>query len=87
MTSGRMKGQAFISYSSTEEAAEALKETNGYKLYDKPIVVVSSHYNCGLYKSTINGPGAVTITPPVPTLLEYTSLLRMLCSCVYWKEH
>ena len=44
MTSGRMKGQAFVSYSSIEEAAEALKVTNGYKLQEKPIVVVS--YTC-----------------------------------------
>ena len=56
MTSGRMKGQAFVSYSSTEEAAEALEETNGYKLQDKPIVVVSSSYSTttGPYKFTIN---------------------------------
>ena len=48
MTSGRMKGQAFVSYSSTEEASEALKETNGYKLQDKPIVVVSSYCKYGV---------------------------------------
>ena len=49
MTSGRMKGQAFVSYSSTEEASEALKETNGYKLQDKPIVVVSSYCKYGVH--------------------------------------
>lgn len=56
MTSGRMKGQAFVSYSSTEEATEALEETNGYKLQDKPIVVVSSNYSTttGPYNFTIN---------------------------------
>lgn len=36
-----MKGQAFIGLPSEEIASRALTETLGYKLYDRPIVVVS----------------------------------------------
>lgn len=36
-----MKGQAFIGLPSEQSAAKALRETNGYVLYDKPLVVVS----------------------------------------------
>ncbi|XP_041133373.1 RNA-binding region-containing protein 3 [Polyodon spathula] len=39
MKEGRMKGQAFIGLPSEKAAAKALKETNGYVLYDKPMVV------------------------------------------------
>ena len=41
MKQGRMKGQAFIGLPSEYAAKKALNETNGYLLYDKPIVVVS----------------------------------------------
>lgn len=40
MKTGRMKGQAFIGLPSEAVAAQALKETNGYQLRGKPIVVV-----------------------------------------------
>lgn len=40
MKEGRMKGQAFVTLSSVELAQKALKETNGYVLKDKPLVVV-----------------------------------------------
>lgn len=40
MQEGRMKGQAFITLDSVELAHKALKETNGYILKDKPLVVV-----------------------------------------------
>ncbi|XP_064623124.1 RNA-binding region-containing protein 3-like [Lineus longissimus] len=36
---GRMKGQAFITYRTVEEAEKALDSVNGYKLHDKPIVI------------------------------------------------
>ena len=39
MTEGRMKGQAFITLPSVQLAQQALQETNGYILKDKPLVV------------------------------------------------
>ncbi|KAK7072810.1 RNA-binding region-containing protein 3 [Halocaridina rubra] len=39
MKEGRMKGQAFVTFPSSESASEALKDTNGYILNDKPMVV------------------------------------------------
>uniref|UniRef100_A0A673I9E6 RNA-binding region-containing protein 3 n=1 Tax=Sinocyclocheilus rhinocerous TaxID=307959 RepID=A0A673I9E6_9TELE len=39
MKEGRMKGQAFIGLPSERSAEKALKETNGYVLNDKPLVV------------------------------------------------
>ncbi|RWS17547.1 RNA-binding protein 40-like protein [Dinothrombium tinctorium] len=41
LTKGRMKEQAFISFPSEEIAKKALQETNGFKLKDKYLVVVS----------------------------------------------
>lgn len=43
MREGRMKGQAFVGLPSEQSAEKALRETNGYVLYDKPLVVVSFH--------------------------------------------
>ena len=43
MTSGRMKGQAFIGLPSEEAAVSAVGETNGHILHGKPMVVVSSN--------------------------------------------
>lgn len=40
MQEGRMKGQAFITLDNVELAHKALRETNGYILKDKPLVVV-----------------------------------------------
>jgi len=40
MKSGRMKGQAFITFPDESIAQKALKQTNGYLLREKPIVVV-----------------------------------------------
>lgn len=39
MKEGRMKGQAFIGLPSERSAERALRDTNGYVLYDKPLVV------------------------------------------------
>ncbi|XP_077365611.1 RNA-binding region-containing protein 3 isoform X2 [Festucalex cinctus] len=39
MKEGRMKGQAFVGLSSEQSAEKALRETNGYILFDKPLVV------------------------------------------------
>lgn len=36
-----MKGQAFVGLPSEQSAEKALRDTNGYVLYDKPLVVVS----------------------------------------------
>lgn len=36
-----MKGQAFVGLPSEKSAEKALRDTNGYVLYDKPLVVVS----------------------------------------------
>lgn len=40
MQEGRMKGQAFVTLDSIDMAQKALKETNGYILKTKPLVVV-----------------------------------------------
>lgn len=40
MQEGKMKGQAFITLDSVQIAQKALKETNGYILKNKPLVVV-----------------------------------------------
>lgn len=40
MQEGRMKGQAFVTLDSVEQAQKAVKETNGFILKDKPLVVV-----------------------------------------------
>lgn len=39
MQEGRMKGQAFVTLQTIEQARIALEETNGYILKDKPMVV------------------------------------------------
>ncbi len=39
MTTGRMKGQAFITLPSVVRAEKALEETNGVMLQGKPLVV------------------------------------------------
>ncbi|XP_076577559.1 RNA-binding region-containing protein 3 [Chaetodon auriga] len=39
MKEGRMKGQAFVGLPSEQSAEKALRETNGYVVYDKPLVV------------------------------------------------
>ncbi|XP_067142374.1 RNA-binding region-containing protein 3-like isoform X1 [Centruroides vittatus] len=39
MKEGRMKGQAFITLATEEQAIQALKDTNGYVLSGKPLVV------------------------------------------------
>ncbi|XP_037550388.1 RNA-binding region-containing protein 3 [Nematolebias whitei] len=39
MKEGRMKGQAFIGLPSEQSAEKALRETNGFVLHDKPLVV------------------------------------------------
>lgn len=36
-----MKGQAFIGLPNEQSAEKALRETNGFVLHDKPLVVVS----------------------------------------------
>ncbi|GLV43731.1 uncharacterized protein CBL_06945 [Carabus blaptoides fortunei] len=40
MQEGRMKGQAFVTLQNVTEAQRAVKETNGYILRNKPLVVV-----------------------------------------------
>lgn len=40
MKEGRMKGQAFITFNSVKSAQQALEETNGYVLKEKPLVVM-----------------------------------------------
>jgi len=39
MKEGRMKGQAFVTFQDEELAEQALEEVNGYKLYDKPMII------------------------------------------------
>ncbi|XP_072234530.1 RNA-binding region-containing protein 3 [Leuresthes tenuis] len=39
MKEGRMKGQAFVGLPNEQSAEKALRETNGFVLYDKPLVV------------------------------------------------
>lgn len=40
MKEGKMKGQAFITFNTIEAAQQALQETNGYVLKEKPLVVM-----------------------------------------------
>ncbi|XP_035215769.1 RNA-binding region-containing protein 3-like [Stegodyphus dumicola] len=39
MKEGRMKGQAFVTLANEKQATEAIKETNGFVLHTKPLVV------------------------------------------------
>uniref|UniRef100_A0A0E9WTK7 RNA-binding region-containing protein 3 n=1 Tax=Anguilla anguilla TaxID=7936 RepID=A0A0E9WTK7_ANGAN len=39
MKEGRMKGQAFVGLPNEKSAEKALRDTNGYVLHDKPLVV------------------------------------------------
>jgi len=41
MQFGRMKGQAFVGLPSERAAIKAVRETNGYVLHGKPMIVVS----------------------------------------------
>lgn len=43
MKEGRMKGQAFVTFSNETSANKALKETNGFVLNSKPMAVVSKN--------------------------------------------
>jgi RNA recognition motif-containing protein len=40
MKEGRMRGQAFVTFQDEELAEEALEEVNGFKLHDKPMIIV-----------------------------------------------
>ncbi|XP_037829226.1 RNA-binding region-containing protein 3 isoform X2 [Kryptolebias marmoratus] len=42
MKEGRMKGQAFIGLPNEQSAEKALRETNGFVLHDKPLVVFAA---------------------------------------------
>jgi RNA recognition motif-containing protein len=44
MKEGRMKNQAFITFSNLEWASIALEEVHGYLLKDRPIILVSSFF-------------------------------------------
>ncbi len=35
-----MKGQAFVTFQDEELAEEAMEEVNGFKLHDKPLIIV-----------------------------------------------
>eukprot|EP01027_Heterolobosea_sp_BB2_P008592 GEZU01012745.1.p1 GENE.GEZU01012745.1~~GEZU01012745.1.p1 ORF type:complete len:160 (-),score=49.61 GEZU01012745.1:88-531(-) len=39
MKEGRLKGQAFVTFPSVELAQQALRETHGFMLHDKPMIV------------------------------------------------
>lgn len=39
MREGKMKGQAFVTFPNEEMALNALNDTNGYILYEKPMIV------------------------------------------------
>ncbi|TPX72847.1 hypothetical protein SpCBS45565_g00195 [Spizellomyces sp. 'palustris'] len=47
MKDGRMKGQAFVRYRSTDAATEALDNIHGFVLHDKPMVIVSNYLLSG----------------------------------------
>ncbi|KAA8580954.1 hypothetical protein FQN60_013912 [Etheostoma spectabile] len=64
MKEGRMKGQAFVGLPSEHSAEKALRETNGYVLYDKPLVVICQakrrhHSNQERTKTTVNSTGSL----------------------------
>lgn len=40
MTTGRLKGQAFVTFTSIDKAKDALSTVNGYVLFDKPLIIV-----------------------------------------------
>lgn len=48
-----MKGQAFVGLPTEQSAEKALRETNGYVLYDKPLIVVS--FSSSWYKGGTDG--------------------------------
>lgn len=52
MKEGRLKGQAFVKMGSIERAVQALKEVNGYLLYEKPIVIVNSLLDLAIRQNT-----------------------------------
>jgi U11/U12 small nuclear ribonucleoprotein SNRNP65 len=39
MTTGRLKGQAFVTFTNIQRAQQAVNEANGYVLYDRPLVI------------------------------------------------
>ncbi|MCO5595878.1 hypothetical protein L7F22_049929 [Adiantum nelumboides] len=47
MKRGRMKGQAFVTFSDEKTASKALQLLNGYKLSGKPMVIEFGHGNVG----------------------------------------
>lgn len=49
MKSGRMKGQAFVTFPDQWIAEQALRSTNGYLINDKPIVVVINRLLNSIY--------------------------------------
>ena len=54
MQTGRMKGQAFVGLPSEEAASAAVRETNGYQLSARPIVVVSlTHAHTHIHTHTL----------------------------------
>ena len=46
---GRMKGQAFVTFPTIESSREALVTVNGYIIKEKPIVVVRYFYYLLMY--------------------------------------
>ena len=69
MQTGRMKGQAFVGLPSEEAAVKALRETNGYQLAGRPMVVVSQPHPLHI-SPTSHHPLSPTVSPlpSFPTL-------------------
>ncbi|KAI4896273.1 hypothetical protein NFI96_003664 [Prochilodus magdalenae] len=66
MKEGRMKGQAFIGLPTEKSAEKALRDTNGYVLHDKPLVVVSfTHFSSFLQDENVSRSPADGFRKPV----------------------
>lgn len=53
MTTGRLKGQAFVTFTNIQRAQQAVNEANGYVLYDRPLVIVRYNINTDKFGTNI----------------------------------
>lgn len=75
-----MKGQAFVGLPSEQSAEKALRETNGYVLYDKPLIVVS------FYLSPRGGGGGAKVRGLLRGALPVPQVPSAWVGLVCWTE-